>query len=117
MGNASRAAANGAGFRLTQPNDLRFAVFPNGMRNAKDVVRSGPGTTPVAGLCSGCHYEPGIHSILSRSRTIMTDPQLARPPEFFAVSRAELDSTAARGAAQQPWWVLLKWLRTEPVAP
>ena len=106
---------NGAGFHLTQPDDLRFAVFPFGMQTAQQIAKEQPRTSPVAGTCLGCHFGPGIHSAQSLTRRNMTDPQLARPPELFAVRRTDLDSTTAHEALKKPGWILLRWLMTEPM--
>jgi len=87
------------GFHLTKPEDQGYAIFPLGSERALK-------GNLTAMLCQGCHPQPGIFSINTRS-PFWQDPR-DRLPQFRAVSRARMDEIAAKKAEALPAWTSLR---------
>jgi len=106
---------NGGGLHLTQPEDLRFGAFPE----PRPTLRTGQleplmPAGPIVGFCIQCHVAPGIFGVQSRAGVFQ--PAMARPPEFRAARRQELDAALVTALQPMPAWLLLKWLMTTPAA-
>ena len=102
------------GFSLTSPEDHFYSDFPPRKNDPFLVTRN----RQTSLNCYQCHAGKGIHSVASRMRLFDSqqgDEPLARPPEFRAVNRANIDLVTVSQARTQPGWVLLQWL-TAPKA-
>jgi hypothetical protein len=100
-------AFGGGGFRRCEPGDNQSSqLFSKGF----DPFESGwdykPKIKPAEMDCSICHSDPGIYSILSRSRKF----EGPYPAALHAVATRESSAKSEWKAEAMPLWVLLRWL-------